>query len=135
MKKIYIPILAAAVTLPTVTLTGCIDETIPTQTVTQDQVQASPDAAASYAMGMPAFLNTYAVLGSTSRHYDFGYPSMMHIRDVMTGDMPILASASGYDWFDAWELNEYQAQDNIYPSSSGIHILSWFRLLTSLLVL
>lgn len=115
MKKIYIPILAAAVALPTVTLTGCIDETIPTQTVTQDQVQASPDAAASYAMGMPAFLNTYAVLGTASRHYDFGYPSMMHIRDVMTGDMPILASASGYDWFDAWELNEYQAQDNIYP--------------------
>lgn len=116
MKKIYIRLLAAAVVVPGLTLTSCIEETFPTTLVTQDQVVSSPDAAASFAMGMPAFMNTYNVLGLTStRHYDFGYPAMMHIRDVMTGDMPILASPSGYDWFDAWELNEYQATDNIYP--------------------
>lgn len=115
MKKIYIPFLVAAVAFPTATLTGCIEETFPTTLVTQDQVVNSPDAAASYALGMPAFMNTYAVLGDRSLHYDFGYPSMMHIRDVMTGDMPILQSPSGYDWFDAWEVTEYQSESNIYP--------------------
>lgn len=115
MKKIYIHLLAAAVALPAATLTGCIEETFPTTVVTQDQVQASPDAAASFAMGMPAFMNSYFVLGNTRLHYDFGIPSMMHIRDVMAGDMPILASPSGYDWFDPWELAVFQAEDNIYP--------------------
>lgn len=115
MKKIYIPFLVAAVAFPAATLTGCIEETFPTTLVTQDQVVNSPDAAASYALGMPAFMNTYAVLGNTRLHYDFGYPSMMHIRDVMTGDMPILQSPSGYDWFDAWEVTEYQSESNIYP--------------------
>lgn len=115
MKKIYIPLLAVAVALPSMTLTGCIEETFPTSSVTQDQVVDSPNAATSFALGMPAFMNSVFVLGDNSLHYDFGYPAMMHIRDVMTGDMPIAASASGYDWFTSWELNEYQAESNIYP--------------------
>ena len=115
MKKIYMPILAVAVALPAAILTGCIEETFPTTVVTQDQVINSPAAAASYAMGMPAFMNTYAVLGDRSLHFDFGMPAMMHIRDVMTGDMPILQSPSGYDWFDAWEITEYQSESNLYP--------------------
>lgn len=111
MKKIFIPLLASALALPV--LTGCIEEVTPTTVVTQDQVQESPKAAQSYAMGMPAFLNTVFVLGSDDLHYDFGYPAMMHIRDVMTGDMPIIAS--GYDWFTNWELNHYQSEANIFP--------------------
>ena len=91
MKKIYIPLLAVAVALPSMTLTGCIEETFPTSSVTQDQVVDSPNAAASFALGMPAFMNSVFVLGDNRLHYDFGYPAMMHIRDVMTGDMPIAA--------------------------------------------
>lgn len=111
MKKIYIPLLASAFALPV--LTGCIEEVTPTTVVTQEQVKDSPLAAQSYAMGMPAFLNSVFILGSDDLHYDFGYPAMMHIRDVMTGDMPIVAS--GYDWFTNWELNHYQSEGNIYP--------------------
>ncbi|MBD5220031.1 MAG: RagB/SusD family nutrient uptake outer membrane protein [Bacteroidales bacterium] len=106
MKKIYIPLLASAIALPV--LTGCIEEVTPTTVVTQDQVVESPKATESYAFGMPAFNNSVFILGSDSYHFDFGYPSMMHIRDVMTGDMAIVPS--GYDWFDSWAKNEAQGE-------------------------
>lgn len=115
MKKIYYPLVAAAVALSTVA-TGCIEETVPTTVVTQEQVMASTKAAASFANGMPAFFNqAWSVFGSSNnRHYDWGYGSIMHIRDVMTGDMPIAASPSGYDWYSSWENNTNQGQDYIF---------------------
>lgn len=114
MKKIYIPLLAVAVAVPSLTLTGCIEETLPTDRVTQDQLIESPYAVSSYAGAMPQFLNNYATIAS-NRHWDWGYGSMMHIRDVMTGDMAIKMSPSGYDWYDAWELNQNQDENKIYP--------------------
>lgn len=115
MKKIYYPLVATVVALSTVA-TGCIEETFPTSGVTQDQVQSTPSAAASFANGIPAFfLESNDIFGTSSRRdYDWGYGSIMHIRDVMTGDMPIAASPSGYDWYDSWEKNEYQGTDYIY---------------------
>ncbi len=115
MKKIYIPFIAAALVLPTVTLTGCLEETIPTDRVTQDQVTESPFAASSTAMAMPAFMNTVFVLGDDDRHFDCGYAQMMHVRDVMTGDLAVLPS--GYDWFNAWELNQLMGESYIYNQS------------------
>jgi len=114
MNKIYKSLLAAALIVPAAGLTGCVEETFPTSTVSQDQVLSISKAAEAYAQGMPAYLNTvYVVPGE--RHWDFGYPSMMHIRDVMTGDMPIVAS--GYDWFANWEENTYQGEDYIFSQT------------------
>lgn len=115
MKKIYYPLVATAVALSAVA-TGCIEETFPTSAVTQDQVMSSTSAAASFANGIPANFNAaFNVFGvSSKRHYDWGYGSVMHIRDVMTGDMPIAASPSGYDWYQSWENNTYQGQDYIF---------------------
>lgn len=121
MKKLYIHLLAGAAILPAVSLTGCIEEVLPTDRVTQEQVMESPKAASSYANGMPALMNSINFIGYASqqqyRHYDMGYPGMMHIRDVMTGDMPIAYSKSGYDWYTAWSNNQNQAMDNIYPQT------------------
>lgn len=102
MNKIFKSLLAAAVVAPTVMLTGCIEEEFPTDVATQEQVVNSPKAAESLAMAMPAYLNATSIL-PTEVHYDYGYPSLMHIRDVMTADMAILSS--NYDHYNAWETN------------------------------
>lgn len=79
--------------------TGCIDETIDTSIVTGQQ------AIEPLLWAMPAFLNKYDVLGRypDNIHYDWGYGSQMHIRDVMGEDMAI--RSSGYDWYSGWETN------------------------------
>ncbi len=112
MKKIYLPLLAVIAGAVS-TLTGCIEETFPTSTVTQDQVTSSPNATASFALGMPAKMNEVFVLGDDALHYDWGYGSMMHIRDVMTGDMPVIAS--GYNWYTNWIVNKAQDEGKIFP--------------------
>lgn len=111
MNKIFKSLLIGAIAVPSVMLTGCIEEEFPTDVATQDQVMDSPKAAESLAMAMPAYLNAVMILPS-ERHFDFGYPAMMHMRDVMTGDMPIVSS--NYDHFDKWESNELLGKDYIF---------------------
>ena len=67
------------------TTTSCIDETFPTNAATQDQVTASEKASEALLWAMPAFLNDFETVADN--HYEWGYGSQMHIRDVMTGDM------------------------------------------------
>lgn len=94
-----------------VVLTGCIDEVYPTSGATEDQVTSSDKAAEAMLWAMPASLNAVATIGS-SYHWDWGYGSIMHIRDVMTGDMPVISS--GYDWYTSWAQNKAQGESYIY---------------------
>lgn len=99
--------------IPSLFLQGCVDETFPTNTATEDQLGASAKATEALLWAMPAYTNKYNVLGST-RHSDFGYPSMMHIRDVMTADMTIY-DLQGYNvHFSSWMLNQYQGEKYVY---------------------
>lgn len=102
MNKIFKSILAAAIIAPT--LTGCIEETFLTSGATQGQLAASSKATEALLWAMPAFYNTYDLMGS-GQAYDWGYGAIMHVRDVMTSDFAIVSS--GYDWFTAWEMNRY----------------------------
>lgn len=90
-----------------VSMTGCIDETFPTDVATDEQLTSSSKATEALLWAMPAFLNKYDVLGQdpSAPGYDWGYGSIMHIRDVMTEDMPVVSS--GYDHYSAWEGNQY----------------------------
>lgn len=91
-------------------LTSCIEEVFPTNGVTEDQLNSSSKATESLVWGMAAFNNAYNILGQTStRAYDWGNGSIMHIRDVMTGDMAIVSS--GYDWYSAWEQDQNIGED------------------------
>lgn len=92
--------------------TGCIEETIPTSVATEDQVTSSDMAAAAMLWAMPASLNVVGVVRS-SYHWDWGYGSIMHVRDVMTGDMPVISS--GYNWYTNWEVAEAQGESYVYP--------------------
>lgn len=89
-----------------VSMTGCIDETFPTDVATDEQLTSSSKATEALLWAMPAFLNKYDVLGQDgSAGYDWGYGSIMHIRDIMTEDMPVVSS--NYDHYSAWEGNYY----------------------------
>ena len=92
--------------------TGCIEETFPTNGATEDQLTASQTATSAMLWAMPSVLNKYATIDG-SYHWDWGYGSIMHVRDVMTEDMAVVSS--GYDWYSNWEQNLYQGEDYIYP--------------------
>ena len=85
--------------------TGCIEETIPTNTVLSEQLASSAKATEALLWAMPAFANNSNSLRTSSlNHYDFGYGAMMHARDVLTEDIPVISSS--YDWFSVWAQNQ-----------------------------
>lgn len=107
-------ILLAACCLSSTLLTGCIDEVAPTDSATGGQVETSPKALEALLYGMPAYMNKFGgVFGddADAYAYDFGYGSMMHIRDVMTEDFAV--TFHGYDWYTTWEFNLYLAENYI----------------------
>ncbi len=88
--------------------TSCIEETFPTDAATEDQLSASAKATEALLWAMPAYFNDHATI-SSGNHYEWGYGSIMHIRDVMTQDMTVVSS--GYDWYSSWAQNQYQSED------------------------
>lgn len=88
---------AAAVAVPM--LTGCMETPIPTSGVIATQLEGNPAATEAAVWGIPGRLNVITV--NTKNHFDAGYPSIMHIRDVMTDDMAV-DSHGKYDWYSSW---------------------------------
>ncbi|MBP3373332.1 MAG: RagB/SusD family nutrient uptake outer membrane protein [Bacteroidaceae bacterium] len=112
MKNLYKSILGAgAMALTLSTMTSCMDETEPTTVVTEDQLATSPSAAKALCMAMPANFNFASFFDSwsDSGHCYFGYGSMMHIRDIMTGDLG--ESSTNYSHWSNWAQNKYMGQD------------------------
>ena len=99
MKTIFRNMLVGTMCASTMALTGCLEETFPTTGATADQLASSSKATEALMWEMPAFVNN---LGTYDRdmHFDWGYGSLMHIRDVMTADMAVVAS--GYNWYSSW---------------------------------
>ena len=112
MKKAY-KLFTVAALAGTMSLTGCIEETIPTNAVTDEALSSSSKAAEALVWAMPAYLNHFAVY-SSDRHYDWGYGSLMHVRDVMTADMAV--PSSGYNWYSSWSSNTYQGRRYVYSA-------------------
>ena len=71
-------------------LSGCIEETFPTNGATEDVISSSDKGIEAKLWAMPAFAVNFGTV-STSVGYDWGYGSIMHIRDVMTQDMPLFS--------------------------------------------
>ncbi len=111
MKKILLYGLSLALlTVSSVTLTGCIDETEPTSGATQSQVLQSSSATEGLLMAIPAYAISYF---SDSRYYSWGYPAIMHVRDCQTQDIARFDDV-GYNWFATWMENTYMGQDYVY---------------------
>lgn len=114
MKAIYKSLLAGAMVAPL--LTGCIEEAIPTDTITQGELEGTPKGTEALVWAMPGHMNVIGTL-DLNYHFDFGWPSLMHIHDVMTEDMYV-RDAGGYNWFASWSSNVSQGPDYLicqYP--------------------
>lgn len=109
MKTIYKSLIAAVALVPT--MTSCIEEVFPTNGVTEEQLTASSKATEALVWGMSAYMNHFATI-SDDYAFDWGYGSIMHIRDVMTEDFAVITS--GYDWYSRWEQNTYMGPDYTY---------------------
>ena len=116
ISKLFVGVVCASSLFTT---TSCIDETFPTNLVTEDQVTSSAKATEALLWSMPAYLNKYGSYVET--HYDWGYGSIMHIRDVMTGDFAVASHT--YDQYNYWQINKYQG--NTYIFSQFIWYYYW----------
>jgi len=103
MKKIF-RFFALAAVAGNLTLTSCIEETVPTSTIIDESLKSSSKASEALVWAMAGYLNHYATY-SDEMAYDWGYGSLMHIRDVMTADMAVYSST--YNWYSSWSQNQY----------------------------
>ncbi len=109
MNKInkYIAGMGVAV-MSLATFNSCIEEVDPqSSTVIESQVNHSSSAVKALIWGLPYYFNACA----RDYHFEFGYGAMLHMRDVMTGDLPVNPSPSGYDWFANYEQTTLLNQD------------------------
>lgn len=113
MKKIKLFTLGLAAASSLI-LTGCLEETIPTNGVTEAALQTSPKAGEALLNAMPAQQKECLILGRSVLHFDIGYPGMLHIRDVMTADLAVANSPSGYDWYESYEMLEHMGNEYIF---------------------
>lgn len=98
MRNLYKNIVKTLLVSTPFLLTGCIEETEPMNgNATARQIQGNAQASEALVSALPATFND---IFSRSEHYTFGYGGIMHIRDVMTGDMATVQS--NYDAFDAF---------------------------------
>ena len=98
MRNLYKNIVKTLLVSTPFLLTGCIEETEPMNgNATLYQIEGNEQAQDAMVNGMPAMFN---YIFSRGAHYTFGYGGIMHIRDVMTGDMATVQS--NYDSFDAF---------------------------------
>ena len=107
------------------TTTSCIEETFPTDVATEEQLVSSNKSTEALLWAMPAFFNQLSVAGG--RSYDWGYGSLMHIRDVMTEDMAVVSS--GYDWYNSWAENKYMGE--LYAAPQFIWNYYWKAIQTT----
>lgn len=92
------------------TTTSCIDEAVSTEYATEESLSSSAKAAEAMVWAMPATLTQVnSMENSSTRHYDFGYPAVMHITDLFSGDMPTTDGNYNNFWF--WCENAYLAYD------------------------
>jgi len=106
MKKLAIFSIGAL--LSSALFTSCLEETFPTSSVTEGQLSTSTKAADATLAGMSAQTLKWNVLGRDF-HYDWGIGSIMHIRDVQTGDLAV--GNSNYDQYFRYQTNEYMGPD------------------------
>ncbi|NDV83478.1 RagB/SusD family nutrient uptake outer membrane protein [Bacteroides sp. 51] len=84
--------------IPMLIFVGCMDEAIPTEYATADQIGGSESGLNALSNSTAAFMYAYNYIGSVSSQ-EFGYPAMMIIRDILT-DCPYVATS--YNHFNTY---------------------------------
>lgn len=87
-KNIYKTLVACGLA-STLTLTGCVEETVPTYLATPSQIASSSSSLEYMLNGLPAFFLTWDTYGTSGNVNDWGYPCQMYMRDVQGEDFPV----------------------------------------------
>ena len=99
--------LLAFLCAPALFLTGCIEENFPTLTVTEDQVEDAPKGAQALIESEVAWMTNFNTLeraAGDERHFDFGYPAICVMNEMLGQD--VVPLPSNYDQFWIWhEVN------------------------------
>lgn len=121
MKKIFR--IFSLIAVSALTMTGCIEETIPqTDTATAEQVGASASALEASLRGIPAQMaQGYLVYGDQVEETDMAYPAYMIAQTELLGDMYPGSGESGYDWYYPFNATDYNNGEN-----SACAFLTWF---------
>lgn len=111
----YILMSISAAALAVGSLSSCMDEVEPTDYATEEQIQDSPSAAKAMLMAMPAYANEIWMTGYNDDWDNcFGYAAMMHIRNVMSGDLTN-NNGDGYGaHFYYWARNKAMDEGKIF---------------------
>lgn len=120
-NKIYTALALSA----TFSLTGCIEETFPQDSIaTAEQVQGSASALEGAVNGISSQMaQGYLVYGEQVTEIDMGLPAMMIIQTEMLGDMmPGTADNEGYDWYRRYNVMMGLGSDDNYS------FIPWFTL-------
>ncbi len=112
MRTIFRNMLVGTMCASTMALTGCLEETVPTQGATAGQLASSSKATEALLWEMPAFVNNLATYSSDYAN-DWGYGSIMHMHDVMTADMAVVSH--NYNWYSSWSGNVYLGERYANP--------------------
>lgn len=101
--------------------TSCIEDAELTTGATEEQIGESAVASKGLLMAMAQNLN--AVPSSIDYHFQFGYGAMLHSRDAMCADVPVLY-AGGYDWFATWAEGLGLAKSKAIPGYTWSYMYS-----------
>lgn len=91
-----------------VALTGCIEEVEPTDGVTQEQLNSSVKAGEATIFGIAANMVEFTEFPNDWQG-TFGYPSMMHIRDLQLDEMICNKDGMSYNHWSAYEQGRFNA--------------------------
>ncbi len=114
IKKIIYIICAVSFS---VSLTGCLDDAQLTTGATEEQLGSSAKATEALLWAMPAFTNNFNTLSRRTDdefHWDFGYPAIMTIRDIMGEDHTVLDH--DYNQWTYWLLNQHMGKEYVFST-------------------
>lgn len=98
-----LPLMTAG--LLSVSLSGCMDEVTPINSVTPEQLAGMTSSQEALLGGIVSFTNDYNTYGGTGDYAnylnDWGYPCQMFYRDVLTADFPLDEGSSYTYWMYA----------------------------------
>lgn len=115
MKNLHKAFYGLVLISSSVLTTSCMEQFEPQSSiVTESQMQASASAAKAACLAMPANFNYASFFDDwvDKGHCYYGYGSIMHIRDIMTGDLA--ENTTKYSHYYNWAQNQYQGQDYIF---------------------
>lgn len=110
-------LIAACAAMPL--LGSCLEETFPSSSMTQEQVEQSASSLEALNNAMARQLMTHGQDNSS-----IGYPGIMLSLDVASGNLPVVST--GYDYFPWYGLDTYLGE-------TGLTIYDWWSMYSNLI--